>query len=294
MKIIETFLDALWMERGLSVNTIASYRYDLLTWHTWLKTHEKFFFEAASSDIFTFLTHRMQEAACDARSIARQLSALRQFYRYWLVMGKIAQDPTLHIENPKLGRKLPYTLTEKEVEQLLAAPSIHSIIGLRDKTILELLYATGLRITELVSLKQTDVNVVQGAIRIVGKGERERLVPVGEIALEWLEKYLKEGRPSLTKDQPVEWVFPGKKTRFLTRQAVWYRIKHYAVQTDIQKPLSPHIIRHAFATHLVNHGADLRAVQMLLGHKDLTTTQIYTHVARERLKELHAKHHPRG
>lgn len=290
---IETFLDALWMERGLSANTLVSYRYDLLQFTSWLQERGKAFFDVGQADILDFLACRIQKAL-DTRSIARQLSALRQFYRYWTIAGKVAKDPTAQIENPKLGRKLPHALTEAEVERLLSLPCLSTSIGLRDKAILEVLYATGLRISELISLKLMDVNLLQGVVRIIGKGGRERLVPFGEIALEWLGKYLAQGRPDLIKGAPTEWIFPGEKGRFLTRQAVWYRIKFYAAKADIEKPLSPHVVRHAFATHLVNHGADLRVVQMLLGHKDLTTTQIYTHVARERLKELHAKHHPRG
>lgn len=291
--IIETFLDALWMERGLSANTLASYRYDLLQFAHFLQEKGKVFFEVGEADILAFLAFRMQEAI-DTRSIARQLSALRQFYRYWTNAGKVVKDPTVQIENPKLGRKLPHALTEAEVERLLSAPNTETSLGLRDKALLEVLYATGLRISELTSLKLMDVNLLQGVVRIIGKGGRERLVPLGEVALEWLEKYLSKSRPELMGQTPVEWIFPGEKGHFLTRQAVWYRVKFYTAKADIEKPLSPHVVRHAFATHLVNHGADLRVVQMLLGHKDLTTTQIYTHVARERLKELHAKHHPRG
>lgn len=291
--IIETFLDAIWMERGLSANTLASYRYDLLQFAHFLQEKGKVFFEVTETDILAFLACRMQKAL-DTRSIARHLSSLRQFYWYWVRAGKVAKDPTAQIENPKLGRKLPHALTEAEVECLLSAPNTETSLGLRDKALLEVLYATGLRISELTSLKLMDVNLLQGVVRIIGKGGRERLVPLGEVALEWLGKYLTKVRPEFLGQTTVEWVFPGKNAHFLTRQAVWYRIKFYAAKADIQKPLSPHVVRHAFATHLVNHGADLRVVQMLLGHKDLTTTQIYTHVARERLKELHAKHHPRG
>lgn len=287
---IESFLDALWLERGLSKNTLLSYRYDLNQWSLWLNKKGKTFFEAKDFDLLDFLGNQIKERK--SRSIARELSALRQFYHHWVLAGKIEIDPCAQIENPKVGRQLPQILTEKEVDLLLSAPD-NSDLGIRDKAVLEILYASGLRISELASLELTHVNLLQGVILVLGKGGKERLVPLGEAALESVARYLNQVRAGVVKDT-CRWIFPGSSDKPITRQALWHRLKYYAKKSGIQKKISPHVIRHAFATHLVNHGADLRAVQILLGHQDLSTTQIYTHVARERLKEIHAKHHPRG
>lgn len=227
-------------------------------------------------------------------STSRLLSTLRGFYRYLLREALIDADPTLNIDSPRRGRPLPKTLTEADVEALLAAPDAATALGLRDRSMLELLYACGLRVSELVGLRLEELNVRQGVLRIVGKGDKERLVPVGDEALHWLGRYLREGRPELGADPRIEELFLSRRGEAMTRQAFWHRIKRYAVEAGIDKPLSPHVLRHAFATHLLNHGADLRVVQMLLGHSSLSTTQIYTHIATARLQALHREHHPRG
>jgi integrase/recombinase XerD len=229
-----------------------------------------------------------------ARSTARRLASLRRFYQYLLRERLIDQDPSDRLEGPRLGRPLPNSLTEAEVESLLNAPCVGEAIGLRDRTMLELLYATGLRVSELVQLKSMQVNLRQGVVRVTGKGQKDRLVPLGEVAIDWLQRYLSVARPDLMRGRLAEELFVTRRGERMTRQAFWYLIKRYAILAGITKPLSPHTLRHAFATHLLNHGADLRVVQMLLGHCDISTTQIYTHVARARLKEVHAKHHPRG
>jgi len=292
-RLLETFLDALWMERGLSANTLAAYRADLGALGLWLAARDSRLAGAGRADLMAFLAERMSGGA-RPRSTARLLSSLRRFYRYLAREGRISEDPTLRIEAPRTGRPLPNTLTEEEVEALLAAPPLDTMLGLRDRTMLEVLYACGLRVSELVGLQLGQVNLRQGVVRITGKGGKERLVPLGEEALAWLERYLREARPSLLQGRSGSALFPTGRGETMTRQAFWYLIKRYALSAGIAKPLSPHTLRHAFATHLINHGADLRVVQLLLGHSDLSTTQIYTHVARERLKELHARHHPRG
>lgn len=291
--IINTFLDALWMERGLSENTLAAYRNDLSGLAGWLAKSDGDLVGATKEDILQYLTCRLQ-AGASPRSTARMLSCLRRFYAYQLREKRISQDPTSLIEAPKLGRPLPKTLTEAEVESLLQTPDVDTALGMRDRTMLEVLYATGLRVSELVGLRMGQINLRQGVIRVTGKGNKDRLVPLGEEAQQWLETYLAEGRNDLLSGQHSDVLFPSNRKQLMTRQTFWYAIKRYATQASINKPLSPHTLRHAFATHLLNHGADLRVVQMLLGHSDLSTTQIYTHVARARLKELHASHHPRG
>jgi integrase/recombinase XerD len=228
------------------------------------------------------------------RSTARQLSSIRRFYRYMLREGRISEDPSTRIDMPKLGRPLPKSLTEAEVITLLKTPDIENPLGVRDRAMLEVLYATGLRVSELVSLRLDQVNLRQGVVRVLGKGNRERLVPIGEEAQTWVEKYLREARRDIIGEQQTDYLFPTRRSDHMTRQAFWHIIKRYAQKAGIHGNLSPHTLRHAFATHLLNHGADLRVVQMLLGHSDVSTTQIYTHVARERLKDLHAQHHPRG
>ena len=292
--LIEQFLDAIWMERGLSENTLAAYRNDLSGFARWLTKQQNTSLMTARRDqVQAYLAHRVTGKA-SPRSTARLLSTLRRFYAWLRRENRISEDPTALIEAPKLGRPLPKTLTESEVEALLAAPNIETLLGLRDRTMLEVLYASGLRVSELVNLSATQVNLQQGVIRVTGKGNKERLVPLGDEAVSWLERYLREARNSLLNGHPSDALFVTQRREAMTRQAFWYMIKRHAHNAGIQKDLSPHTLRHAFATHLLNHGADLRVVQMLLGHSDLSTTQIYTHVARARLKDLHARHHPRG
>ena len=290
---LQPFLDSLWLESGLSKNTIVAYQRDLLGFATWLSQFDVDLAAASRNDILRYQSVRMREGR-KVRSEARLLSTLRRFYRYLCREEIRDSDPTAQIESPRLGRPLPSSLTENEVEDLLAQPDINDALGLRDRTMLEVLYATGLRVSELIALTFEQLNMRQGLIRCVGKGNKERLVPLGEISLDWLQQYLLESRPELLKGRVSEDLFPTKRGKAMTRQAFWYLIKRYAKQAGIEKDLSPHTLRHAFATHLLNHGADLRVVQLLLGHADLSTTQIYTHVAKERLKSLHAQHHPRG
>lgn len=290
---IDAWLDALWMERGLSAHTLASYRSDLTLFAGWLVPLGLGLQDVRRQHIHEYLRHRLGQGA-HARSQARLLSCLRGFYRHGMRERLFEEDPTLRIASPRLGRPVPKSLTEEDVERLLAAPDVGTPIGLRDRTMLEVLYASGLRVTELVTLSIPQLGLRQGLVRVTGKGSKERLVPLGEEAIGWLERYLRDARPGLLDGKVSDLLFPGRAAAPLTRQAFWYRVKAAARQADITKPLSPHTLRHAFATHLLNHGADLRAVQMLLGHSNLSTTQIYTHVARARLKALHAAHHPRG
>lgn len=292
--LIEHYLDQLWMEKGLAENSLSAYRRDLQLFALWLDgQHHKQLTDVDKVDINCFFSWRAGQGI-SARSVARLLSCLRGFYQYALRDGRVAVDPTLDIEAPKLGRKLPDSLTEEDVEALLLAPDIETPLGLRDRAMLEVLYASGLRVTELVGLQTADINLMQGVIRVLGKGSKERLVPLGEEATDWLEQYYRHGRPALLKPTGGDICFPSKRGEQMTRQTFWHRIKHYAKVAGIGKPLSPHTLRHAFASHLLNHGADLRVVQMLLGHSDLSTTQIYTHVATQRLQDLHGRHHPRG
>ncbi len=289
--VIEAYIDAVWMERGLSENTLTAYRGDLKRFAEWLAAKGLGLLRARRADVLDFLAG---QAGAPPRTIARRLSSLRRFYLYQCREGRIDQDPCARIEAPKLGRPLPDVLTEAQVESLIAAPDTSDPFGLRDRAMLELLYATGLRVSELVTLTVTQVNRRQGVIRISGKGNKERLVPVGDEALEWLATYLRDGRGLILGARQSDALFPSRAGRAMTRQAFWQIIKRHARSAGIRKTLSPHTLRHAFATHLLNHGADLRVVQMLLGHSDISTTQIYTHVARERLKDLHQRHHPRG
>lgn len=290
---IDRFLEQLWLHDGLSDNTRASYRTDLQQYAAWLGKQQLDLLSAGRSELLDYLAWRM-ERGYKASSTARLLSVVRRFYAQLLEHGDIAEDPSALIEMPKVGRSLPDTLTEADVEALLAAPDIDEPLGLRDRCMLEVLYASGLRVSELVGLALDEVSVRQGVVRVMGKGSKERLVPLGEQALDWLERYLLQGRPLLLGVQACDVVFPSRRGQQMTRQAFWHRIKQHAQTAGIIKPLSPHTLRHAFATHLLNHGADLRVVQMLLGHSDLSTTQIYTHVAQARLQALHAEHHPRG
>ena len=292
--LIEQFLDALWMERGLSDNTLSAYRNDLNGFGQWLKQRGGELLQARHDQLFGYLAWRLEQGAKPSSS-ARLLSSLRRFYRYQVREGRMAEDPTAQLDAPKLPRHLPDTLTESDVEALLAAPDCKTPLGLRDRTMLEVLYATGLRVSELVGLRLDQVNLRQGVVRVVGKGSKERLVPLGEEAIDWLDRFMRESRPELLlRQNTTPHLFPTQRGGAMTRQAFWYLIKRHAKQAGISKHLSPHPLRHAFATHLLNHGADLRVVQLLLGHSDLSTTQIYTHVAKQRLKELHAQHHPRG
>ena len=290
---IDRFLDAIWMERGLSANTLAAYRADLTALDKWFEGRGAILSDATRADILEFIAWRVEMGA-RPRSTARQLSSFRRYYRFLVREGVIKEDPTVDIAMPKIGRTLPKTLTEEEVESLLRAPDVRDPLGYRDRAMLELLYATGLRVSELISLKLGQVNLNQGVIRIVGKGNRERLIPLGEEAQLWLEQFVAGARNEILLERHTDYAFPTRRGNCMTRQAFWHIIKRYAAKANIEKELSPHSVRHAFATHLLNHGADLRVVQMLLGHSDLSTTQIYTHVARERMKELHADHHPRG
>ena len=290
---LQAFLDSLWLESGLSKNTVEAYQRDLMAFATWLAHDEVSLSAATREDILRYQGVRIQESR-KARSEAQLLSSLRRFYRYLCREEIRESDPTTQIESPRLGRPLPEGLSEQEVEALLEQPDIEQCLGLRDRTMLEVLYATGLRVSELVTLTIEQLNMRQGLVRCVGKGNKERLVPLGEEALDWLQQYLIEARPVLLQGYVSEDLFPTRRGKAMTRQAFWYLIKRYAQQAEIEKPLSPHTLRHAFATHLLNHGADLRVVQLLLGHSDLSTTQIYTHIARERLKSLHASHHPRA
>lgn len=292
--IIESFLDAVWMESGLSTNTLSAYRSDLSGMAAWLAERHQALLAVQHSDVLEYLSARAKTQA-RARSVARLMSCLRRFYQYQVREGRMPVDPTARIDSPKLGRPLPKSLTEAQVEALLAAPVTHEVLGLRDRAMLELLYASGLRVSELVLLQVAQLNLGQGVVRITGKGGKERLVPVGEESLTWLERYLRESRPRMSLNQKCDTLFITQRGAGMTRQAFWHIIKRYGTIAGVDsRQLSPHTLRHCFATHLLNHGADLRVLQMLLGHSDLSTTQIYTHVAKERLKSLHAKHHPRG
>ena len=293
-EVIEGFADLLWMERGLSANTLSAYQSDLRAFTLWLgRERGRGLAEANRIDLLDYLAV-LSVAGRKPRSAARLVSCLRQFYQHLLRQGLIAEDPSARVDAPKLGRPLPKTLTETEVDALLAAPPTDDPRGQRDRTMLEVLYATGLRVTELVTLTPQSVSLVQGVVRVVGKGDKERLVPLGEEAVDWLDRYVGAARPEILQGRVCGYLFPTSRSCCMTRQAFWLLIKRYALEAGISKALSPHTLRHAFATHLLNHGADLRVVQMLLGHSDLSTTQIYTHVARERLKQVHARHHPRA
>lgn len=291
--LIERFADALWSERGLSRHTLAAYRSDLASLARWLAARDQNLTTAGREQLLAYLAWRVGQGVAP-RSTARQLSSIRRFYRHALREHWCAADPSVLIEMPRLGRPLPKNLTEVEVEALLAAPNPETAVGLRDRAMLEVLYATGLRVSELVGLQTGQVNLRQGVLRVRGKGQRERLVPLGEEAIGWLERYLAQGRMPILGARQTPYLFPTARSEHMTREAFWHLIKRHTRQAGIGKSLSPHTLRHAFATHLLNHGADLRVVQMLLGHSDISTTQIYTHVARERLKSLHAQHHPRG
>ena len=293
VQLVERFLDNLWAERGLSDNSLQSYRHDLLNLHNRLAASGKTLTGAAREDILALLAAEIKRGK-SPRSLSRYLSAYRQFFGWLLREGKIDSDPVALMESPKTGRGLPKALTEEQVESLLASPDTATALGLRDKAMLELMYATGLRVSELVGLLLSNINLNQGVIRVVGKGQKERLVPIGDEAHESMQAYLTGGRPELLKGVQTDYVFVTSRKSGMTRQAFWYMVRRYADMCDVSLKLSPHMLRHSFATHLLNHGADLRVVQLLLGHSDLSTTQIYTHIAREGLKRMHEAHHPRG
>lgn len=289
---IDAFTEHLWLHNGASENTQAAYRSDLRRFCEYLVPKKIALLEVDELTLQDYLLWRRTQGL-SPRSTSRFLSSTKKFFQFALKQQWVNHDPTAKLKRPKLPQSIPHSLSETDVENLLQAPEVDTPIGLRDRTMLEVLYATGLRVTELVRLQYDQVSRQQGLVRVIGKGDKERLVPLGEEALDWLERYLKHGRTALT-DKQSPWVFVTKRGSLLTRQAFWYRLRHYAETAGIYAHLSPHTLRHAFATHLLNHGADLRVLQLLLGHSDLSTTQIYTQVARERLQALHAQHHPRG
>ena len=292
--LIDAFCDQLWLQDGLASASLASYRRDVTAWAAWLEQRASSLLAAQRGDVEAFLAAQYA-ARAKATSIARRLSAIRRFYGLQLQQGVLGADPTLRVRAPKLPRRLPKNLTEAQVEALLAAPDTSSTLGLRDRAMLETLYATGLRVSELTGLTLAQVSLDMGVVRVLGKGSKERLVPLGEEAIDWLKRYLRSARAELAGEGKSDAMFLTARRGPMTRQAFWTLVKRYATRAGIARDrLSPHVLRHAFATHLLNHGADLRVVQLLLGHADITTTTIYTHVARERLKELHARHHPRG
>lgn len=294
-ELLDEFFDALWLEDGLARNTLESYRRDLQKFAAWLQAQPgRTLLQAQHADLQAYLGYLVTQEKAKPASTGRTLSSLKRLYRYCMRQGKVSADPTLQIATPKLPRALPKTLTEQDVERLLEAPDTETPLGLRDRAMFEVLYATGLRVSELVGLTVLQLSLDMGVVRVMGKGSKERLVPLGEEALDWVRRYLQLARPVLLGGRQSDALFVTQRGEAMTRQMFWYLIKRHAQLGGVRKPLSPHTLRHAFATHLLNHGADLRVVQLLLGHSDISTTQIYTHVARERLKALHAQHHPRG
>ena len=291
-RLIDGFIDNVWLEKGLSQNTLNAYRQDLSNFSNWL--NPVYLEKANKINLLDYLAYRLKQGY-SSRSTARSLSSLRAFYAYLLSKSLIIENPTSKIQSPKLGHSLPKVLSEEDVEKLINAPNTKEAIGLRDRAMLELLYACGLRISELINLDVLNLNIRQGVAKVLGKGGKERLVPIGDQALDWISHYLTYGREQLIIDNKKSpYLFLSNRGTGMTRQAFWYRIKLYANKSGVDRSLSPHTLRHAFATHLINHGADLRTVQLLLGHTSLSTTQIYTEVARHRMKELHREHHPRG
>ena len=293
--IIDQFADSLWLSDGLARNTIESYGRDISQLDAWLhKESAATLLTTEPQHLQAFLGHRIESLHASPRSTARLTSAMKRFFQYLVREKLMATDPSAHLESPKLTRGLPQSLSEADVEALLDAPDKNTPLGLRDRAMLETLYASGLRVTELVTLKVAQVSLDMGVVRVMGKGSKERLVPLGEAASDVITQYAKSARIDILDGQKSADMFVTQRGRAMTRQMFWHSIKRYAIKANINKPISPHTLRHAFATHLINHGADLRVVQLLLGHSDITTTQIYTHVARERLKKIHAEHHPRG
>ena len=294
-KIVDRFADGLWLADGLAKNTLESYRRDVSQFAVWLRGESgRGLIDAEPEDLQRHLTWRIETRKALPRTTGRLVSALRRFYRFAAREGLRDDDPTVDLASPRLPRSLPRSLSEAEVEALLATPNVDTALGLRDKAMLETLYASGLRVSELVGLKTLQVSLEMGVVRVMGKGSKERLTPLGEQAIDWIQRYRELARPELLAAHKSDALFVTARGRAMTRQAFWGLVKRYAKAADIGHEISPHTLRHAFATHLINHGADLRVVQLLLGHADISTTQIYTHVARERLKALHAKHHPRG
>ena len=290
---LDAFCDSLWLEEGLARATLECYRRDLKQLAVWLSPQDKSLLTADHADLLGFLAFKIKQHN-SPRTTSRQLSSIKRWFQYALRHGKITVDPSLQIDSPKQPRTLPKSISESAVEALLNAPLVDQALGLRDRAMLEVLYATGLRVSELVSLKNASLNLNMGIVKVIGKGNKERIVPLGEEAISWLSGYLLMARPRLLGKKNSEFLFISNRRSAMTRQAFWHIIKRYALHAGLSGDLSPHTLRHAFATHLLNHGADLRIVQMLLGHADISTTQIYTHVARQRLKELHTRHHPRG
>ena len=293
--LIDQFADSLWLSDGLARNTIESYGRDIAQLDAWLvKENTGTLLTVDPQHLQAFLGHRIDALHASPRSTARLTSAMKRFFQYLVREKLIASDPSAHLESPKLTRGLPQSLSEADVEALLDAPDEHTSLGLRDRAMLETLYASGLRVTELVTLKVAQVSLNMGVVRVMGKGSKERLVPLGETASDIIQQYVNSARTGILGGKKSDELFVTQRGRAMTRQMFWHLIKRYAIKANVNKPISPHTLRHAFATHLINHGADLRVVQLLLGHADITTTQIYTHVARERLKLIHAQHHPRG
>lgn len=295
VKTVDYFADSLWLEDGLSKNTLDSYRRDLYLFSVWLSETQNItsLSKVSNEHILGYLAYCF-DCGKKPRTTARCLSVLKRFYQFLLREGKLRVDPSLNVEAPKITRGLPSVLIEDEVTRLIESPDIRSPIGLRDRSMLETLYSSGLRVSELVPLKLNQVNLSDGMVRVLGKGAKERVLPLGEEAVDWIVRYLAEGRPALLSGRLSDAVFVTNRGSSMSRQAFWNLIQKYVLVSGIKKQVSPHTLRHAFATHLLNHGADLRSVQLLLGHSDVSTTQIYTHVARERLKNLHQQHHPRG
>ena len=291
--LVDQFLDWIWLESGLSQHTITAYRTDLKVYSNWLAGRNTTLGKASRADLLAYLSFRMEQGA-QSRTVARFLSTMKRYYQYAIAQNWVTTNPVKDVVMPKTMRHLPKVISEQDVEKLLEAADTHTKYGMRDRAMLETLYATGLRVSELVNLSLSEINLQAGVVRVTGKGNKQRLVPMGEEAVSWVERYLDSARPDLLKKQITDAVFLSSRGTAMSRQAFWQIIKKYAALIGLKSDLSPHTLRHAFATHLINHGADLRTTQMLLGHSDLSTTQIYTHVARERLKSLHSKHHPRG
>ena len=293
-QILDAFIDNIWIEKGLSQNTLDSYRSDLEQFSTWLEKNNLSYIKTSKKEILSYLSFLFQKGL-GSKTVARKLSSLKSFFRYLVFKSIISNDPSSEVETPKLLKSIPKSISEKEVEALLAAPDEKTDIGLRDKTMIETLYSCGLRISELTNLELLNLNLRQGVIRVIGKGQKERLVPMGDQLIGLLELYISSSRKNLLNKRHSDFLFLSTRGQRMTRQSFWHRIKHYCLASSFEPDkISPHVLRHAFATHLLNNGADLRVVQLLLGHSDLNTTQIYTEVARQRLKRLHTEHHPRG
>ena len=293
-QILDAFIDNIWIEKGLSQNTLDSYRSDLEQFSSWLEKNNLNYIKTSKKEILSYLSFLFQKGL-GSKTVARKLSSLKSFFRYLVFKSIIQNDPSSEVETPKLLKSIPKSISEKEVEALLAAPDEKTDIGLRDKTMIETLYSCGLRISELTNLELLNLNLRQGVIRVIGKGQKERLVPMGDQLIGLLELYISSSRKNLLNKRHSDFLFLSTRGQRMTRQSFWHRIKHYCLASGFEPDkISPHVLRHAFATHLLNNGADLRVVQLLLGHSDLNTTQIYTEVARQRLKRLHTEHHPRG